>query len=72
MISETITSVASQVIVPATMSARMPVKCIKPMPRPTMAPPIAISGRDRPEHTKYPRVVATMATSSEPAVSTGS
>ena len=37
-----------------------------------MAPPIAISGRDRPEHTKYPRLVATMATSSEPAVNTGS
>jgi hypothetical protein len=72
VLESTVTSVASHVTVPATISARMPVKCIKPMPRPTMAPPIAISGRDRPEHTKYPKVVATIATSSDPAVSTGS
>ena len=62
------TSGTSHSIVPETINARMPVKCISAMPAPITAPPAAAVSRVRRVHSAKPAVTTTAASSNEAIV----
>lgn len=62
----------SHSICPSVSSAFMPVKCMRLMPRPIMAPPIMTCRREPPAHSAKPSVVASIAMSRDAAVKVGS